>query len=445
MEIILESLAIQAFFWGALSAFSLPAGAMIGLAWNPQKKINSAFMAFGAGALLFALTIELFSHAPHAVHEYGTWAMIAVVGGAILGGLFFDMLNRVLNNMGAFHRKLSSAKRYVAKLKFSRALKLLEELGHIKALAKLPPEKMAQLIHSVYEEDEDAGEKIFAQGDEASDMYFIIDGEIDIVLHEKDGEEKTIATLGQGEIFGEMGILLGVNRTADAVARTDVRLYKLTKQDFDQLSKNIPELKSELITLAESRLTEMSVKSPEETDKEWMNRTLSYLSPENVNVTMEDMAKEGHHGSQSAAMAIWLGILIDGIPESLIIGILLISPGGMSLAFVAGVFLANFPEAMSSAVSMKRGGMPIMKILIMWGSLCIMTGIGAVIGAVIFPADVTGNIYILVLAIEGLAAGAMLTMIAETMLPEAFEQGGTIVGLSTLMGFLVALLVKIYF
>jgi hypothetical protein len=62
----------------------------------------------------------------------------------------------------------------------------------------------------------------------------------------------------------------------------------------------------------------------------------------------------------------------------------------------------------------------------------------------IFTAEPEGVYFYVVLGIEGLAAGAMLTMIAETMLPEAYEQGGTIVGISTLLGFIAALLVKIY-
>jgi len=107
------------------------------------------------------------------------------------------------------------------------------------------------------------------------------------------------------------------------------------------------------------------------------------------------------------------------------------------------VFLANFPEAMSSALSMKAQGMKTSKIYIMWGSITLITGIGAFLGAVIFPPEPTGNFLYFIVGIESLAAGAMLTMIAETMLPEAFEQGGSIIGLSTLGGFLAALVVKI--
>jgi len=142
-------------------------------------------------------------------------------------------------------------------------------------------------------------------------------------------------------------------------------------------------------------------------------------------------------------MAIWMGIFIDGIPESLIIGMMALSPGGMSMAFIAGVFLANLPEAMSSSVSMQKSGMSVKKILVMWGSLTVLTAIGAGLGATIFPANPEGNIFYFILGIEGLAAGAMLTMIAETMLPEAFEQGGRIIGFATLVGFLTALIVKV--
>ncbi len=78
-----------------------------------------------------------------------------------------------------------------------------------------------------------------------------------------------------------------------------------------------------------------------------------------------------------------------------------------------------------------------------WGSVCVMTGIGAYLGATLFPANPTGSLYYFVIGIEGLAAGAMLTMIAETMMPEAFEQGGSVVGMSTLCGFLAALCVKV--
>ncbi|MFC1848702.1 ZIP family metal transporter [candidate division CSSED10-310 bacterium] len=157
---------------------------------------------------------------------------------------------------------------------------------------------------------------------------------------------------------------------------------------------------------------------------------------------------EEHSQKGGAALSIWLGIALDGIPESLIIGMLVVAAAEqqttVSLAFIAGVFLANLPEAMSSAVTMRKNNEKIKKIFGMWMSLCVLTGIGAFLGTLIFPPHPEGLFLYFIFFIEGIAAGAMLTMIAETMLPEAFELGGgPIVGLSTLTGFLAALSVKL--
>ena len=136
---------------------------------------------------------------------------------------------------------------------------------------------------------------------------------------------------------------------------------------------------------------------------------------------------------------IWLGILIDAVPESFVIGIL--SNGGDAssmLNFVLGVFLANFPEAMSSSGVMKRCGLRSRTIVLMWTAIVAWTALGAALGALLFPPGSEGK-EVLRASIEGVCGGAMLTMIAETVLPEAFEQGGSVVGLSCLFGFLAAL------
>ena len=139
-----------------------------------------------------------------------------------------------------------------------------------------------------------------------------------------------------------------------------------------------------------------------------------------------------------ATLGIWLGILLDGIPESLVIGISVNEHTGAPWALVAGVFLANLPEAMSSSVVMQNQKYNIKKIILMWSSIRIMTAVGALVGNLFLQNLSHSHLAIL----QGIAAGAMLTMIAETMLPEAYEQGGAIVGLSTLFGFLTALFVK---
>ncbi|MCF6286991.1 MAG: cyclic nucleotide-binding domain-containing protein [Candidatus Hydrogenedentes bacterium] len=436
----------EALLWGLGSAVSLPLGAMLGLWWKPRRRLGSAFTAFGAGALLFALTIELFGHVPHHVEEHGYIVFLATLVGAVSGGVTFDVLNQYLNNRGAFLRRLSSARSYVFRVRMARTHELVKELSRVDVLRQVPPELMAKLIDEVEEECLLPGHVIFRQGDEATAMYFIVSGEVEILRHNGDGPETTIACLGANDTFGEMSLLRDAPRSAGARARTNVHAYKLNKSDFDIILAESPDLQRSLKELTDNRIDALSNSDSdiEGGSESWRRGILQRLSVPAQGVTVKDIMSEGAAtGTTGAAMAIWLGILIDGIPESLVIGMLTAGAAGMSLSFIAGVFLANLPEAMSSAVSMRSGGMGIKKIMLMWGSICILTGLGAFLGAVLIPANPEGMVFYVVLGIEAFAAGAMLTMIAETMLPEAFEHGGAIVGLSTLAGFLTTLFVKI--
>ena len=116
------------------------------------------------------------------------------------------------------------------------------------------------------------------------------------------------------------------------------------------------------------------------------------------------------------------------------------------ITFTLGVFLANMPEALSSSVTMRACHIRKSTILFMWAVVWLGTGVGAALGALAFPpAGAEGLEYsasLVVAGIEGLCGGAMLTMISATVLPEAFEQGGDIVGMCCLLGFMCALAVK---
>jgi zinc transporter ZupT len=171
--------------------------------------------------------------------------------------------------------------------------------------------------------------------------------------------------------------------------------------------------------------------------KAWLAAAKQNLESEVGHPTEVDMVRAAHseaHGGSNVALAIWLGIALDGIPESLVIG------GSMegttvSLALIGGLFMANFPESMSSAVVMKKQGGNSFVIIGMWLSLMIMTAVGAAIGN-LFIAETPPHIHGM---LQGLAAGAMLAMIAQTMLPEAFAHGGWLTGLMTVSGFLAAI------
>lgn len=406
----------QAFFWGLASALSLPLGSALGLWWKPGPRINSAFMAFGAGALLFALTIELMGEVPEHSAEHGAGALAAAVGGAVVGGLLFALLNYLLNEQGAFLRNWSNAREYVARLKRGRSKKMVRHLAQHPALAALPPRLLAELVQRVDVRRFDAGDLVFDQGDVSDEVYFIVRGRVQ--RHQPDGS----AMLVPGDLFGVRDVLEKQPRSSKAQALDDVTFYVLQSEDFEEFLRRATTLREVL----NSGRAEEAARAMEEM---------------NVAAEEEEIDEEVARGcsAQGAALAIWMGIGIDAVPESLVIGMLAVGAEGMSLALVAGVFLANMPEAMSSSVTMRRAGMGRARILLMWLSLCLLTGLGALIGAVAFPAEPQGAMFYWVLAIEAMAAGAMLTMIAETMLPEAFEQGGSLVGLTTLAGFLAAL------
>jgi CRP-like cAMP-binding protein len=448
------NLYISGFLWGTVSAVSLPLGALIGLWSKPSSKITSSLMAFGAGALLFALTTELFGHALHMASDHqgmiiDPWIIVVMTIAAAAGGLLFQVLNQILNNKGAFLRKGALIKKHIVKEKRRQARKLFRSLSRVKALQCLPAEEVIRLIPHMKSAAFKEGEIILEEGAVGDRLYFILSGKVSVI---RSNAPKKIATLGPGDIFGEIALFVSQTRKATVVAETPVKVWELPKRDFDYLRDRYPALQKAFHKIVEERIHDLSQKEavPQEEAKIWEEEALKSFSRMPVDLTDEEIqdAVQEHDRKGGAALSIWLGIALDGIPESLVIGMLVIAAAtgqtSMSLAFIVGVFLANLPEAMSSAVTMRENGTEVSKVFWMWMSLCIMTGMGAFCGALIFPPQPDGWLVYFIFGIEGIAAGAMLTMISETMLPEAFEQGGgTIVGLSTLTGFLVALAVKL--
>ena len=113
------------------------------------------------------------------------------------------------------------------------------------------------------------------------------------------------------------------------------------------------------------------------------------------------------------------------------------------IAFVAAVFFANFPEAMGCSGTLRLCRMRVSTILLMWTAMFVGVGVGATAGSLLFPRGRGGPSAVPVASIEGFCAGATLTMVASTIMPEAFEQGGEVVGIVSLAGFLIAMIVKV--
>ncbi|SDL11369.1 zinc transporter, ZIP family [Catalinimonas alkaloidigena] len=137
---------------------------------------------------------------------------------------------------------------------------------------------------------------------------------------------------------------------------------------------------------------------------------------------------------EGSGLAIAIGALLDGIPESIVIGLSLLEGGAVSLVTVVAVFLSNVPEGLSSAAGMKNAGRSARYIFGVWGGIALISGAASLLGYSVFQ-DFSPDV---IAATTAVAAGAILAMLVDTMIPEAFAVAHNFAGLITVLGFLVA-------
>jgi zinc transporter, ZIP family len=137
--------------------------------------------------------------------------------------------------------------------------------------------------------------------------------------------------------------------------------------------------------------------------------------------------------ADGSAPAIVLGIVLDGIPETAVIGLSLLS-GEVSTAVIAAVFISNIPEAIAATSGLSASGWRPGRVMALWAGVGLVCALAAPIGYGLLD-DASGSS---VAFVQAFAGGAILTMLADTMMPEAFEHGGRLVGLATTLGFALA-------
>jgi ZIP family zinc transporter len=148
-------------------------------------------------------------------------------------------------------------------------------------------------------------------------------------------------------------------------------------------------------------------------------------------------AQDGGAGADNG-MALALGALLDGVPEALVIGASLLKGGAVGLVAVIAVFLSNLPEGLSSAAGMKKEGRSAAFVFGLWTAIELVSGVAAWLGYVGFAGMPAGAVS----AVQATAAGAILAMIVDTMVPEAFEGTHDFAGLITVSGFLAAFMLS---
>ena len=137
----------------------------------------------------------------------------------------------------------------------------------------------------------------------------------------------------------------------------------------------------------------------------------------------------------SSGGALAIGALLDGIPESMVLGLTFLTGGGLSLPMFAAVFISNVPEGLSSSAGMKKAGRSARYVFGIWGGIAVICGLASLAGYLLLNGASPGTLAF----VNALAAGAMLAMITDTMIPEAFENAALYSGLIATLGFLAAL------
>jgi zinc transporter, ZIP family len=152
----------------------------------------------------------------------------------------------------------------------------------------------------------------------------------------------------------------------------------------------------------------------------------------------DDRKDSSGRQADGSALAIVLGIVLDGIPESVVLGLTVLS-GQVSVALLVAVALSNIPESFAATSGLSRSGWAQRRILGLWTGVAIVSGLSALFGYTVFDAA-SPDAIAFVLAFAG---GAILTMLADTMMPEAFRYGGKLVGVVTTFGFALAYAISV--
>lgn len=302
---------------------------------------------------------------------------------------------------------------------------IVDHLEDIAAFRGLPRDVLGRVAAAMYLEEHEAGYIFCRPGEASQRLYVVADGDVSLI--DATGESDESILLHEGEEFGLHSFVTGMRHTATAIGHGGCEVWVLRRADLDELIAQEPALRHALSDFVGTERIRDYLERDHELDGDEALRTRrrarTALQAGALPAVVDARTAHG------APLAIWLGLLLDGIPESLVIGA---TAGAVRVSFIAGIALSNYPEALASTVGMREHTFSWRSIALLWGSVVLTTGVGAAIGSIVFekaPDQAFATV-------EGVAAGAMLTVITQTMMPEALHRSGGFVGLTALAGFL---------
>jgi zinc transporter ZupT len=410
-------------------------GAAIGLYLPISKRLLACLLAFAAGSLISALAIELAYEGALSLHQQGfdaRNAWIFISAGFAAGATIYYAASRALENKGAAVRYGTQFREYALARKQANAAERIKLLAKSDLMRHLPAEQIEQILPSIQDRQLKAGEILFRAGDAGDALYIVGRGKVEVLTEPGPGNAacSSIAALGEGHAFGEMSLLSGEPRTATIRAVEDTTLLRIAKQDFEQLVAADPELAEAVQRISHQRAIS-NLSAGGTNAAKWAKVANGSLDHVNRHETGKMLVEAGN----GAGMAIVFGNILDTIPGCLVIGAKFTAFGNLSLTLMLGMFLGGIPEAAASASMLTKAGYRPAGIFGLWSTVLLAGVIAAAAGkAFIGSSDALTAIFA-----QALAGGAVLALVAHAMIPVALEEGGSLVVLPTVAGFLFAL------
>jgi zinc transporter ZupT len=411
-------------------------GAAIGLYFPLSKRPLACLLAFAAGALISALAIELAYEGALSLHQQGfdvRSAWVFVSAGFAVGAVIYYSASLALEKKGAAVRYVTQFREYAHARKQADARERIKLLAKSDLMRHLPAEQIEQILPRICELQLKAGDILFRAGDTGDALYIVARGKVEVLTEPAtEGKIATgpIAVLGEGHAFGEMSLLSGGPRTATIRAAENSDLLRIGKQDFEELIAADDELADAVKRISHQRaISNLSAGGADAAL--WAKVAGGSLDHLNRRETGK-MLVEAANG---AGMAIVFGNILDTIPGCLVIGAKFTAIGNLSLTLMLGMFLGGIPEAAASASMLTKAGYRPAAIFGLWSTVLVAGVVAAAAG----KAFIGSSDALLAIFAQAVAGGAVLALVAHAMIPVALEEGGSLVVLPTVGGFLFAL------
>jgi CRP-like cAMP-binding protein len=411
-------------------------GAAIGLYFPFSKRPLACLLAFAAGALISALAIELAYEGALSLHQQGfdtrsAWVFVST--GFAAGAVMYYSASLALEKKGAAVRYVTQFREYALARKQADTRERIKLLARSDLMRHLPAEQIEHILPRIHELKLKAGDILFRAGDAGDALYIIAHGKVEVLTGNTSGDKAAtspIAVLCEGHAFGEMSLLSGDPRTATIRATENSDLLRIGKQDFEELIAADSELADAVKRISHQRA--ISNLSAGGTDAAvWAKVAGGSLD----HVNRRETGKMLVEAANGAGMAIVFGNILDTIPGCLVIGAKFTAIGNLSLTLMLGMFLGGIPEAAASASMLTRAGYRPSAIFGLWSTVLIAGVVAAAAG----KAFIGSSDALLAIFAQAVAGGAVLALVAHAMIPVALEEGGSLVVLPTVGGFLFAL------